>query len=71
MTFSTREVTTRLINRKIIFWTGEVNSRNQSKGAVVRLFKRDFAGSSLSSLKLDEATPLRITLFDQIAFHLF
>jgi len=71
MAFSTRKITARLVDGKIVFWPGEVNSGNQSKGTVVCLLEGDFASSSLLPLNLDEATPLRISLLDQIAFHVF
>jgi hypothetical protein len=63
MAFSTREVTARLVDGKIVFWTGKVYRRNQSVGTVVCLFKGGFAGGSLPSLNLDKTAPLRISLF--------
>jgi hypothetical protein len=69
MTFSTREVTTRLVDRKIVFWTGKVYGRNQPEGAVVCLFKGGFTGDGFFPLNLDKTTPLSVSLFYQIAFH--
>ncbi len=70
MTFSTREVTARLVNGEIIFWTGEVNRRDASQNPVVGLFDGCFACQGFPLIDLDEATPLRITLLNQIALHL-
>jgi len=64
MTFSTREVAARLVNRKIIFWAGEVNRRNASENPVVGLFDGCFACQGLPLIDLDEATSLRITLLN-------
>ena len=64
MTFSTREVTTRLVNGKIIFWAGEVNRRDQSEGPVVGLFEGCFAGQRFLPFDLDKATPLWISLLN-------
>jgi hypothetical protein len=68
--FSAREVTTRLIDREVVFRPRKVNSRDQPKGAVVHLFEGGFAGQRFSSLGLRITTPLGISLFNQIAFHL-
>jgi len=69
VTFSARKVTTRLIDGEIILRTRKVNSRDQSKGTVIRLLKGDFTSQGLLSLHLRIATSLRISLFNQIAFH--
>jgi hypothetical protein len=67
--FSTGEVTTRLVDREVIFRAGKVNSRDEPEEAVVCLFESGFAGKRLTSLHLDKTTALGITLFNQIAFH--
>jgi hypothetical protein len=67
--FSAGEVTTRLVDREVIFRPGEVNGRDQSKEAIVRLFESGFAGKRLSSFHLDKTTSLGITLLNQIALH--
>jgi hypothetical protein len=64
MTFSTREVTARLVNGEIILWAGEVNCRDASENSVVGLFDGCFACQGLPLIDLDEATPLRITLLN-------
>jgi len=69
VTFSAREVTTRLIDGEVVFRTRKVNSRDQPEGTVVRLFESGFASQGLSSLDFDETTTLRISLFNQIALH--
>jgi len=67
--FSAGEVTTRLIDREVIFRTGKVNGRNESEEAIVRLLESCFAGKRLSSLCFNKTTSLGITLSNQIAFH--
>jgi hypothetical protein len=69
VTFSTGKVTTRLVNREVIFRTRKVNSRNKSEETVVRLFERGFAGKGLASFHLDKTAPLGIALHNQITFH--
>jgi hypothetical protein len=58
-----------LIDGKIVFWTGEMNGRDQPKKAVVRLLECGFAGERLPPLDFRKATSLRISLFNQIALH--
>jgi len=70
MTFSTREVTARLVNGEIILWAGEVNCRDASENPVVGLLEGGFACQGLPLIDLDQATPLWITLLNQIALHL-
>jgi hypothetical protein len=67
--FAAREITTRLIDREVIFWTRKMNGGNQPEGTVVCLFEGGFASQGLSSPDLRKATSLRISLFNQIAFH--
>jgi len=69
VTFSAREITTRLIDGEVIFRTRKMNGGNQPEGTVVCLFEGGFASQGLSSLDLGIATSLRISLFNQIAFH--
>jgi hypothetical protein len=64
MAFSAGEVTTRLVNGKVIFWTGEMDSRDQSEKAIVCPFKGGFTGKSLSLFDLDKTASLRISLLN-------
>ena len=43
---------------------------NQSEWPVVRLFEGGFTRKGFSLLGLDQATPLRVSLLNEIAFHL-
>jgi hypothetical protein len=70
MAFSAGKVTTGLIDRQVIFRAGEVDRRDQSEDAIVRLFEGGFAGKRPHLLGLHKAASLRISLPDQIAFHL-
>jgi hypothetical protein len=70
MAFSAGKVTTGLIDRQVIFRTGEVDRRDQSEDAIVRLFESGFAGKRPHLLCLQKTASLRISLPDQIAFHL-
>jgi hypothetical protein len=58
-----------LIDGEVTLWTGEMNGRNESEGAVVCLFERGFTGKRLPSFRFNPATPLRISLLNQTAFH--
>jgi hypothetical protein len=69
VTFTTGEVATRLVDREIIFRSGELDGRDESSKTIVCLLKGRFAGKGLSSFDFDETTSLRISLFNQIAFH--
>jgi hypothetical protein len=69
MAFSTGEVTTRLVDGEVIFWTREMNGRDQPEEAMIRLFKGGFTGNGLPLFDLDKTTPLGISLPNQIAFH--
>jgi hypothetical protein len=69
--FSTRKVATGLVNRKVIFRPGEMNGGDQAEGTGVGLFKSRLAGHHLFPFDLCEATPLWVSLLDEIAFHLF
>jgi hypothetical protein len=69
VTFSAREVTTRLIDGEVIFRTRKMNGRNQPEGTVVRLFEGGFASQGLSSFDFNETTTLWISLSNQIALH--
>jgi hypothetical protein len=64
MTFSTGEVTTRLVDGEVIFWTGEMNSGDQPEEATVRPFQGRFTGEGFPLFDLNKTTPLRISLFD-------
>jgi hypothetical protein len=64
MTFSTGEVTTGLINGKIIFRTREMNRRDQPEEAIVCLFESNFTGKRLPLFALNKTAPLRISLLD-------
>jgi hypothetical protein len=70
MTFPAREVAPRLVNGKIVLGPRKVNCRDASERAMVTLLKSDFAGKSLFPLCLDKATSLRVSLLNQMAFHL-
>jgi hypothetical protein len=64
MTFSTREVTTRLIDGEVIFWTGEVNRGDQPEETIVRPFQGGFTGKGFSLFDFNKTTPLGISLLD-------
>jgi hypothetical protein len=64
MAFSTGEVTTRLVDGEVIFWTGEMNGRDQPEEAIVCLFKGGFTGKGLPLFDLDKTTPLGISLLN-------
>jgi hypothetical protein len=64
MTFSTREVTTRLVDGEVIFRTGKMNGRDQPKESIIRLFKGRFTGKGFALFNLDKATSLGIPLFN-------
>jgi hypothetical protein len=64
MTFSTGEVTTRLIDGEVIFWAGEMNSRDQPEEATVRPFQGRFTSKGFPLFDLNKTTPLGISLFD-------
>jgi hypothetical protein len=64
MTFSTGEVTTGLINGKVILRTGEMNRRDQPEESIVCLFEGDFTGKRLPLFALHITAPLRISLLD-------
>jgi hypothetical protein len=70
VTFSAREATTRLIDGEVVFRTRKVNGRDQPEGTVVRLFEGGFASQGLSSFNLRITTSLRISLFNEITFHI-
>ena len=70
MAFSAGKVTTGLVDRQVIFRTGEVDRRDQSEDAVVCLLESGFAGNSPHLLCLQKTASLWISLPDQIAFHL-
>jgi hypothetical protein len=53
-----------LVNGKVIFWTGEMDSRDQSEEAIVCLFKGGFTGKGLPLFGLDKTTPLGISLLN-------
>jgi hypothetical protein len=69
MTFSTGEVTPRLIDGEVILWAGEMDSGDQPEEAMVCLFKGGFTGKGLSLFDFNKTTPLGIPLLNQIAFH--
>jgi len=64
MTFSTGEVTTRLVDGEVIFWTGEMNRRDQPEEAAIRPFQSGFTGEGFSLLDFYKTTPLRVSLLD-------
>jgi len=53
-----------LVDGKVIFWTGEMNSGDQPEEAIVCLFESGFAGMGLSLFSLNKTAPLRISLLD-------
>jgi hypothetical protein len=64
MTFSAGEITPGLVNGEVIFRPREVDSGDQPQEAVIRLFKRRFAGRRSPSFDFDETAPLGIALSD-------
>jgi hypothetical protein len=64
MTFPTGEVTTRLVDGEVIFWTGEMNRGDQPEEATIRPFQGGFTGKGFPLFDFNETTPLRISLFD-------
>ena len=64
MTFSAGEITTRLVDGKVILWTGEVDSGDEPEETVVRLSEGGFTGRRLSSVDLDQTASLGISLLD-------
>jgi hypothetical protein len=64
MTFSAGEVTTRLVDGKVILWTREMDSGDEPEETVVRLFEGGFTGRRLSSVDLNQTVSLRISLLD-------
>ena len=70
MTFPAGEVTTGLIDGKVVLWTGKMNRINQPEGTVVCLFQGNFTGRKFFPFDLRVATSLRISLLNQAAFHL-
>jgi hypothetical protein len=64
MTFSAGEVTTRLVDGEIIFWTGEMNSRDQPEKAIICLFKGGFTSKGLALFAFNKTTPLGISLLN-------
>jgi hypothetical protein len=64
MTFSTGEITTGLIDGEVIFWTGEMNGRDQPEEAVVCLFESGLAGKRLPLFDLNKTVSLGISLLD-------
>ena len=70
MAFSAGKITTGLIDGQVIFRTGKVDGRDQSQDAIVRPFESGFAGKRPRLFGLHETASLRISLSNQIAFHL-
>jgi hypothetical protein len=64
MTFSAGEGTTGLVDGEVIFWTGEMNGRDQPEQAVVGLFQSGLAGKRLPLLDLNKTISLGISLLD-------
>jgi hypothetical protein len=72
MTFSAGEVTTGLVNGKVIFRTGKVDGRDQPEEAIVGLFESGFTGGRFPFsplFDLNETVSLGISLLNQITFH--
>jgi hypothetical protein len=59
-----------LVEREIVFRAGEVNGRDQPEETVICLFEGGFAGKRLPSLDLRKATSLRVSLLNEITFHI-
>jgi hypothetical protein len=53
-----------LVDGKVIFWTGEVNSGDQSEETIVCLFEGGFTGKGFPLFDLNKTTPLGIALLN-------
>jgi hypothetical protein len=70
MTFSAGEGTAGLVDGEVVFRTREMNGGDQPEETVVGLFESRLAGERLPLLDLNKTVSLRISLLDQITFHL-
>jgi hypothetical protein len=71
MAFPAGEIAARLINGKVIFRTGEMNSRDTPQRPLVGSLEGCFAGKGFPLVHLDVTATLRVSHLNQMAFHHF
>jgi hypothetical protein len=70
MAFPARKIASGLIDGEIVFGTRELNCGDEPEETALCLFERGLAGEDLSLSNINGTTSLRVSLLNQIAFHL-